>query len=155
MDNLTIYEKPVRMKTMLRFALPSIILMVFMSLYTVADGIVVSNYVGSLGLSAINIVYPLINLVMAVGFMLATGSNAVIAKKLGEGKEEEAHRFMTLVTLITTIAITILVTVCMIWDEPLYYMLGSDEELLPYCIEYGRILVPGSIFMALQMLFSR
>lgn len=154
MEKLSIYEKPVRMKTMLRFTLPSIILMVFTSLYTVADGIVVSNYVGSLGLSAINIVYPLINLVMAVGFMLATGSNAVIAKKLGEGKKEEAHSFMTLVTIVTIAAISILVSVCMIWDEELYYMLGSDDELLPYCIAYGNILVPGSIFMAVQMLFQ-
>ena len=110
MEKSTIYDKPVRMRTMLKFTLPTMILMVFSSLYTVADGIVVSNYVGSLGLSAINIVYPLLNVTMAISLMLSTGSNAVIAKKLGEGKNEEANRFLSLVCLVTVIAVGLLVT---------------------------------------------
>ncbi len=154
LDQTTIYDKPVRMRTMLKFTFPTMILMVFTSLYTVADGIVVSNFVGSLGLSAINIVYPLLNVSMAVSLMLSTGSNAVIAKKLGEGKPEEANRFMSLVTLITVAAVGVLVTVMMLFAEPLYYLLGSDDELLPYCMEYGKIVVPGSIFMGLQFVFQ-
>lgn len=137
---------------MLKFTFPTMILMVFSSLYTVADGIVVSNYVGSLGLSAINIVYPLLNVSMAVSLMMATGSNAIIAKKLGEGKGEEANRFLSLVTLITVGAAGLLAAVMMAFAEPLYYLLGSDEELLPYCVEYGKIVVPGTIFLALQFL---
>ena len=154
LENSTIYDKPVRMRTMLKFTFPTMVLMVFSSLYTVADGIVVSNFVGSLGLSAINIVYPLLNVTMAVSLMLSTGSNAIIAKKLGEGKGEEANRFMTLVTLVTVAAVGILVTVMMLLAEPLYYLLGSDDELLPYCVEYGKIVVPGAVFMALQFLFQ-
>ena len=154
MEQNTIYDKPVRMRTMLKFTFPTMVLMVFSSLYTVADGIVVSNFVGSLGLSAINIVYPLLNVTMAISLMLSTGSNAVIAKKLGEGKPEEANRFMTLVTLVTVGAVGTLVTVMMFFAEPLYYLLGSDDELLPYCVEYGRIVVPGSVFMALQFVFQ-
>ena len=154
LENSTIYDKPVRMRTMLKFTFPTMVLMVFSSLYTVADGIVVSNFVGSLGLSAINIVYPLLNVTMAVSLMLSTGSNAIIAKKLGEGKPEEANRFMTLVTLVTVAAVGILVTVMMLFAEPLYYLLGSDDELLPYCMEYGKIVVPGAVFMALQFLFQ-
>ena len=154
LENSTIYDKPVRMRTMLKFTFPTMVLMVFSSLYTVADGIVVSNFVGSLGLSAINIVYPLLNVTMAVSLMLSTGSNAIIAKKLGEGKPEEANRFMTLVTLVTVAAVGILVTVMMLFAEPLYYLLGSDDELLPYCVEYGKIVVPGAVFMALQFLFQ-
>lgn len=154
LENSTIYDKPVRMRTMLKFTFPTMVLMVFSSLYTVVDGIVVSNFVGSLGLSAINIVYPLLNVTMAVSLMLSTGSNAIIAKKLGEGKGEEANRFMTLVTLVTGAAVGILVTVMMLLAEPLYYLLGSDDELLPYCVEYGKIVVPGAVFMALQFLFQ-
>ena len=154
LENSTIYDKPVRMRTMLKFTFPTMVLMVFSSLYTVADGIVVSNFVGSLGLSAINIVYPLLNVTMAVSLMLSTGSNAIIAKKLGEGKPEEANRFMTLVILVTVAAVGILVTVMMLLAEPLYYLLGSDDELLPYCMEYGKIVVPGAVFMALQFLFQ-
>lgn len=154
MEQTTIYDKPVRMRTMLAFTFPTMILMVFTSLYTVADGIVVSNFVGSLGLSAINIVYPLLNVTMAVSLMLSTGSNAVIAKKLGEGKREEANRFMSLVTLVTIAAVGVLVTVVMLFAEPLYYLLGSDDELLPYCMEYGKIVVPGAVFMSLQFVFQ-
>ena len=120
MENLTLYDKPVRMRTMLKFTLPTMILMVFSSLYTVADGIVVSNYVGSLGLSAINIVYPLLNVTMAISLMLSTGSNAVIAKKLGEGKNEEANQFLSLVCLVTVAAVGLIVTVMMAFAEPLY-----------------------------------
>ena len=154
LENSTIYDKPVRMRTMLKFTFPTMVLMVFSSLYTVVDGIVVSNFVGSLGLSAINIVYPLLNVTMAVSLMLSTGSNAIIAKKLGEGKPEEANRIMPLVTLVTVAAVGILVTVMMLFAEPLYYLLGSDDELLPYCVEYGKIVVPGAVFMALQFLFQ-
>ena len=154
MEQKTIYDKSVRMRTMLKFTFPTMILMVFSSLYTVADGIVVSNFVGSLGLSAINIVYPLLNVTMAVSLMLSTGSNAIIAKKLGEGKPEEANRFMSLVTLVTVLAVGVLVTLMMLFAEPLYYLLGSDDQLLPYCLEYGRIVVPGALFMALQFIFQ-
>lgn len=154
MEQKTIYDKPVRMRTMLKFTFPTMILMIFSSLYTVADGIVVSNFVGSLGLSAINIVYPLLNVTMAVSLMLSTGSNAIIAKKLGEGKGEEANRFMSLVTLVTVLAVGVLVTLMMLFAEPLYYLLGSDDQLLPYCLEYGRIVVPGAVFMALQFVFQ-
>lgn len=154
MEQKTIYDKPVRMRTMLKFTFPTMILMIFSSLYTVADGIVVSNFVGSLGLSAINIVYPLLNVTMAVSLMLSTGSNAIIAKKLGEGKPEKANRFLSLVTLVTVLAVGVLVTLMMLFAEPLYYLLGSDDELLPYCVEYGRIVVPGAVFMALQFVFQ-
>ena len=154
MEKISIYEKPVRMKTILPFTTPVMLLMVFSSLYTVVDGIVVSNFVGSLGLSAINIVYPLLNLGMAVSFMFATGSNAIIARKLGEGRKEEANQFMSLVTIMNLIAMALLTASFMIWDEPLYRMLGADDQLMPYCVEYGRIMVPGGMFFALQVLFQ-
>ena len=70
--------------SLLKFALPSMIMMVFMSLYTMVDGIFVSRFVGTQALSAVNIVYPIYNVIIAIGIMLATGGSAVIAKKLGE-----------------------------------------------------------------------
>ena len=81
--------------SLLQFALPTMVMMVFMSLYTIVDGIFLSRLVGSNALSALNIVFPIINILMAIGIMLATGGRAVIAKKLGEGKEEEARRDFT------------------------------------------------------------
>ena len=83
MDENLIYNKPITAANMLTFAIPTMVRMVFISLYTTVDGIVVSNYVGSVGLSAINIVYPVLNVNMALAFMFAMGSNALIGKLLG------------------------------------------------------------------------
>ena len=74
--------------SLLKFAFPSMVMMVFMSFYTIVDGIFVSRFSGSDALSSINIVYPVFNLVLAVGIMLATGGSALVGKKLGEGKKE-------------------------------------------------------------------
>ena len=135
MEKISIYDKSVKMSTMLKFTLPTMVLMVFTSMYTVVDGIVISNFVGSLGLSAINIVYPLLNIGMAVSFMFATGSNAIIARKLGEGRGKEANSFMSLITIVDLLVMAVITLAFMLWDEELYRLLGSDDQLMPYCIE--------------------
>lgn len=152
-DNL-IYNKEINMKNMLIFTVPTMVRMVFISMYSIVDGIVISNFVGSLGLSAINIVYPVLNVCMALAFMLAAGSNAIIGKKLGEGKPEEASSFMTLTVIINVAAIIALTALFMMWDEEIYMLLGSDEELLPYCVEYGSIIVLGGPIWVMQVLFQ-
>lgn len=73
---------------LLRFTLPSIVMMIFTSLYSVVDGLLVSNLVGDAALSAVNIMFPVAMLISAVGFMLGTGGSAVVARTLGEGKPE-------------------------------------------------------------------
>ena len=78
-----IYDKPINTRNILKFTVPTMVRMLFVSMYTIVDGIVVSNYIGSLGLSAINIVYPVLNVCMAVTFVFAMGGNALIGKKLG------------------------------------------------------------------------
>lgn len=152
-DNL-IYNKEINLKNILVFTIPTMIRMVFISMYSIVDGIVISNFVGSLGLSAINIVYPVLNVCMALSFMLAAGSNAIIGKKLGEGKSDEANGFMTLTVIINVVAIVILTAIFMMWDEKIYMLLGSDEELLPYCVEYGSIIVLGGPIWVMQVLFQ-
>ncbi len=81
--------------SLLKFAAPSIIMMMFMSLYTIIDGIFISRFVGSNALSSLNIVYPVINIVFAIGTMLGTGGNAIISRYMGEGKDKEARECMT------------------------------------------------------------
>lgn len=152
-DNL-IYNKEINTKNILAFTIPTMIRMIFISMYTIVDGIVVSNYVGSVGLSAINIVYPVLNVCMALAFMLGTGSNAIIGKKLGEGKREEACSFMTLIIIINVAAIIVLTVLFLMFDEGIYMMLGSDKELLPYCVEYGTIIVMGGPVWVMQVLFQ-
>ncbi len=77
--------------SLLKFALPSMVMMMFMSCYTIVDGIFISRYLGSEALSAANIVYPVFNLLLAVGIMFATGGSAVVSKKLGEGEKRRGH----------------------------------------------------------------
>ena len=154
MTDRIIYEKEINMKNILTFTVPTMVRMVFISMYTIVDGIVVSNFVGSVGLSAINIVYPVLNICMALAFMLSAGSNAVIGKKLGEGKREEACSFMTLTVIINVTAIIALTALFLMWDEEIYMMLGSDEELLPYCVEYGTAIVMGGPVWVMQVLFQ-
>ena len=89
--------KDFRFFSLLRFALPTMIMMVFTSLYTIVDGIFISRFVGSNALSSANIVFPVINLIIAVGVMFASGGSALIAKKLGEHKEKEANQDLSLI----------------------------------------------------------
>ncbi len=154
MDSGLIYNKEINLKNMLIFTVPTMVRMVFISMYSIVDGIIVSNFVGSQGLSAINIVYPVLNVCMALAFMLAAGSNAIMGKKMGEGKVHEANSFMSLTVIINVAAIIVLTAIFLMWDEKIYMMLGSDEELLPYCIEYGRIIVLGGPVWVMQVLFQ-
>lgn len=149
-----IYNKEINAGNMLRFTVPTMVRMIFISMYTIVDGIVVSNFVGSIGLSAINIVYPVLNICMALAFMLSSGSNAIIGKKLGEGRNQEANSFMTLIVILNVTAIVILTAVFLMFDEKIYMMLGSDAELLPYCVEYGTVLVLGGPVWVMQVLFQ-
>lgn len=154
MSDTLIYSKEINIRNMLLFTVPTMVRMIFVSMYSIVDGIVVSNFVGSLGLSAINIVYPVLNVCMAIAFMLAAGSSAIIGKKLGEGRKHEANSFMSLTVLLNLAAIIALAVVFLCFDEQIYMLLGSDEQLLPYCVEYGTIMVLGGPFWAMQVLFQ-
>ncbi len=89
-------SKEFTLSSLIKFTLPTIIMLVFVATYTIVDGIFVSRFVGTTALSAINIVFPLINILIGLGIMLGTGGSAIIGRKLGEGKEEEARSAFTL-----------------------------------------------------------
>ena len=92
MENQNGYLKPVTLKNILKFAVPTIAMTVFMSFYTMVDGLFVSNLIGTDALSAINLTAPVIQLVTAVSTMLATGGSAVIMKKMGEKKQKRQEK---------------------------------------------------------------
>lgn len=134
---------------LIRFALPTIISTVFMGLYSTVDGVFVSRLVGTDALSAVNIVYPLIMVSLAVGGMFGTGVNAIATKKLGEGKEQEARENISLITLLAVLFSLVFMTVCWIFLEPLIYFLGSDESLYTLCRDYA---IPSLVFLPLCIL---
>ena len=130
------------------------VMMIFMSLYSIVDGIFISRLLGTNALSAANIVYPVISIVFAVGIMLSTGGSALIAKKLGEGKDREAQEDFSFLTLISFLFGIAILLVGNIFIEPIVRALGSTDALLPYCVDYlsvSLLLAPAAM---LQMMFQ-
>lgn len=143
-----------KMLSLLRFALPSMIMMMFMSLYSIVDGVFISRYVGSDALSASNIVFPVITIVIAFGIMLATGGSAVVARKMGEGKLQEARKDFTMLTLIGLLFGVLVLIIGNIWIEPIVTLLGATPRLLSDSISYLSILLYFTPMYMLQMLFQ-
>lgn len=137
-------------KRLLRFVFPSIIMMVFTSIYGVVDGLFVSNFVGKTAFAAINLIMP-VNLIFGgVGFMLGTGGSALVAKTMGEQKPDKANRYFTMMIWITVIAGAVLSIVGIAVMRPVSIWLGADEGMLPNCVLYGRITMGFSISFMLQ-----
>lgn len=141
-------------KKLFRAVLPSILMMIFTSLYTIVDGVFVSNAVGKTPFAALNLIYPIISAIGAVGFMLGAGGSALVAKTLGEGDKERANKIFSMVVYFTMIVGIILSVVGAIVVEPVAKLLGATEELLPHCVTYGRILLAGIVAFMLQNMFQ-
>lgn len=139
---------------LLWFAFPSIIMMMFMSLYTIVDGFFVSRFVGTDALSAVNITYPMTSVVIAIGVMFATGGSAVVATQLGEGKERQAKQNFSLIVL-TALIISIVITILALFGmDPLVRFLGASGDLIAPSKSYLRILMLFAPMSVLQMLFQ-
>lgn len=140
--------------SLMRFALPNIIMMVFLSMYTIVDGMFISRYVGTLALSAVNMTYPLNCLEMALGIMLASGGSAVIARQLGEGAQEKArHNFSFLLIVSAGISLVFLLAGLFALD-PIVRALGASEAQFDLCCTYARILLLFSPAFFLQTAFQ-
>lgn len=152
MDNKIAKEFTVT--SFLKFVFPTIIMMIFMALYSIVDGMFVSQYVGSDALSAINIVYPILCILIGIGIMIGTGGSAVVAKKLGEGKTKTAKENFTLLVCFTVGIGIIISTLMLIFIHPILTLLGASERLYPYCVEYGKIILIFGMPSILQIVFQ-
>ena len=141
-------------KMLLRFVLPSIIMMVFTSIYGVVDGLFVSNFVGKTPFAAVNLVMPFIMIFGGIGFMFGTGGSALVAKTMGEGDKHRANRYFTMMIVVTLICGVIISTVGVIYMEPISIFLGADEEMLADCVLYGRIVLAFNTAFMLQNVFQ-
>lgn len=122
--------------SLLRFAFPTIVMMLFMGLYTIVDTIFVAQFVGTDALSAVNIVCPVINVTVGLGTMLAAGGNAVISREMGAGRDREAGKNLTLLTLVAAAVGVLLFLAGTVWLEELVRALGAGGRLTPYCKAY-------------------
>lgn len=118
-------------KRLLKFVFPSIIMMVFTSIYGVVDGLFVSNIVGKAAFAAINLIMPVNMIFGGIGFMLGTGGSALVAKTLGEKEPEKANRYFTMMILITAIIGVITSAIGIGIMRPVSLLLGADEAMLP------------------------
>ena len=136
MENSNVYEKPVTRKNILKFAVPTIAMTVFMSFYTMADGLFVSNLIGTNALSAINLTAPVIQLVTAISTMLATGGSAVIMKKMGEHRCEEAKEDFTFLILVNVIAGIVMCAAGYLAMGHIFAGMNLSADVERYCVEY-------------------
>ena len=140
--------------SLLKFAFPSIVMMIFMSLYTMVDGMFVSRFVSTSALSAVNIVYPIYNVIIAIGIMLATGGSAVIAKKMGENKMQAAKENFSLLVLVGIIIGFVILILGILFIKPLIRMLGANASIFSLCHDYAFTLLLFTPLAILQMLFQ-
>lgn len=141
-------------KSILKFTLPTIIMMIFMSLYQMIDAVFISNYVSTNALSAVNIVFPVISLLIGLAVMLGTGGNAIIAKNMGEGRFHQARSRFTLVVVIGIVIGLLSAAAGIFFIEDIVRLLGASEVLYQYCVDYLLTLLFASPFAVLQLLFQ-
>ena len=140
-------------KKLLKFTLPSIVLMVFSSIYGVVDGFFVSNFAGEAEFKAVNFIMPVIMLLGAIGFMFGAGGSALISKTLGEGDKKKANGVFSFVTY-TSIAVGIIFAILgIVFIRPVAIMLGAGA-MLENCVIYGTIILCAMPFFMLQMEFQ-
>lgn len=141
-------------KKLLRFVLPSIVMMIFTSIYGVVDGLFVSNYVGKTAFAAVNLVMPLLMMLSALGFMMGTGGSAIVAKTLGEGDKERADRYFSMMVYVTLAGGMALTVLGLVFLRPIVIALGAEGEMIGQCLIYGRISLASLTFFMVQNVFQ-
>ena len=139
---------------LLRFVFPSIIMMIFTSIYGVVDGLFVSNFAGKTSFAAINLVMPFIMVLGGIGFMIGTGGTALVSKVLGEREPEKANRYFSMMILFTVIVGVLLTVFGVTFMEPVALFLHATPQMLPDCVLYGRIVIGFTTAFMLQNVFQ-
>ncbi len=137
-----------------KFSLPSIIMMIFTSVYSVVDGFFVSNFVGKTPFAAVNFIMPFLMILGAVGFMFGTGGGAFIAKTLGEGAHQKANRYFSLFIYISFLSGIIIMIGAYFLLRPIAELLGAKGAMLDDCVLYGRIILASLPTLILQFAFQ-
>lgn len=141
-------------KRLLRFSLPSIVMMVFTSVYGVVDGYFVSNYTGKTPFAAVNLIMPFLMILGGVGFMFGTGGGALIAKTMGEGKAEKADKLFSMTVFASILCVLVLTAVGLLFLRPFARLMGAEGELLENSLLYGTINLIALPFYILQYEFQ-
>lgn len=141
-------------KRLLRYTFPSIVMMVFTSVYSVVDGFFVSNFTGKTPFAAVNFIMPLLMILGCIGFMFGTGGSALIAKTLGEGKTQRANELFSLIVYTSIVCGILLALLGIVFLRPVASLMGARGRLLEDSILYGRIILLALPFFVLQYEFQ-
>ncbi len=139
---------------LLRFTFPSIVMMVFTSVYGVVDGFFVSNFAGKTAFAAINLIMPFIMILGGMGFMIGTGGTALVSLVLGQNDKEKANRYFSMMIYLTVIMGVILSVSGFLLMRPVAGLLGATTEMMDDCVRYGRIVIGFTTAFMLQNVFQ-
>lgn len=139
---------------LLRFTLPTIVMMVFTSVYSVVDGFFISNFVGITPFAAINLIMPFTQILGCIGFMFGAGGSALVSATLGEKNKKKANRIFSMLVYITVISGSLFAALGIIFIKPVAIAMGANSELLPNCVIYGRTLLTALPAFMLQICFK-
>lgn len=141
-------------RRLLRYCLPSIIMMVFTSVYGVVDGFFVSNFAGKTPFAAVNFIMPILMILGCAGFMFGTGGSALIGMALGEGDNKKANNIFSLVVYSSIVCGVLLAIIGLVILRPVATLMGAEDEMLRQCLIYGGIFLAGLPFYILQYEFQ-
>ena len=141
-------------KKLIKFALPSIMMLLFISIYGVVDGLFVSHFVGKTAFASINLIMPFTMILGGMGFMIGTGGTALVSKTLGEGDTKKANRYFTMMVYFTVIMGAVLTVIGIAFMKPISYLLGATDAMINDCVTYGRIVIGFTTMFMLQNLFQ-
>lgn len=139
---------------LLRFVFPAIVTMIFTSVYTIVDGLFVSNFVGKTSFAALNLIFPLLMILGALGFMIGSGGSAIVGKTLGEKRNDLANQYFTMLVIVTFVSGAVLTLIGELLIPQIAVLLGAEGKMLTECILYGRILLGSLPFFMLQYVFQ-
>ena len=139
---------------LIRFTIPSILMMIFTSIYGVVDGFFVSNFVGKTPFAAVNFIMPFLMVVGAMGFMFGTGGSALIARTMGEGGREKAQEIFSLLICAVVVSGVVIAVISIVFLRRIAMFLGAEGEMLEDCVRYGRIILVALPFLMMQYAFS-
>ena len=141
-------------KKLIKFTLPTIVMMIFTSIYGVVDGLFISNVVKGNAFASVNLIMPVIMIIGTIGFMFGTGGSAMISKTLGEGDNDKANRYFSMLVYLEIILGIVFTIIGLIFLEPIAILLKATKDMLPDCLTYGRILLIGMTAFILQNSFQ-
>ncbi len=141
-------------KKLIKFTIPTIIMMIFTSIYGIVDGIFISNCVGADAFASVNLIWPAIMILGSIGFMIGAGGSALVSKTIGEGQEQKAKEYFSMLIYVLIIAGIILSIIGFIFIRPISVLLGAEGDLINICVKYGRTLLIALTAFLLQNCFQ-